>query len=49
METTRIASSERDTEDFRFVPEGNLRSAQFGKPTAAAGAREIQLGVRVEY
>lgn len=29
--------------------EGNLRSSQFGKPTAAAGAREIQLGVRVEY
>jgi carboxypeptidase family protein/TonB-dependent receptor-like protein len=29
---------------------GNKRSAaQFGKPTAAAGAREIQLGVRVEY
>jgi Carboxypeptidase regulatory-like domain/TonB dependent receptor-like, beta-barrel len=30
-------------------PIGDLRSAQFGKPTAAAGAREIQLGVRVEY
>lgn len=29
--------------------EGNLSSSQFGKPTAAAGAREIQLGVRVEY
>ena len=29
-------------------PIGDLRSAQFGKPTAAAGAREIQLGVRVE-
>jgi len=29
---------------------GNMRStAQFGRPTAAAGAREIQLGVRVEY
>ena len=28
---------------------GDLRSAQFGKPTAAAGAREVQLGVRVEY
>lgn len=29
--------------------EGNMRSAQFRKPTAAAGAREIQLGIRVEY
>jgi hypothetical protein len=29
--------------------EGNLSSSQFGRPTAAAGAREIQLGVRVEY
>ena len=29
--------------------EGNRSSSQFGKPTAAAGAREIQLGVRVEY
>jgi hypothetical protein len=29
--------------------EGNLRSSQFGKPTAAAGAREVQLGFRVEY
>jgi hypothetical protein len=25
------------------------RRAQIGNPTAAAGAREIQLGVRVEY
>lgn len=30
-------------------PIGDLRSAQFGKPTAAAGARELQLEVRVEY
>ncbi len=29
--------------------EGNLSSSQFGKPTAAAGARELQLGVRVVY
>ncbi len=28
---------------------GDRRSAQFGKPTAATGAREIQLGIRVEY
>jgi len=28
---------------------GNQSSKQFGQPTAAAGAREIQLGVRVAY
>jgi hypothetical protein len=28
---------------------GDLRSSQFGKPTAATGPREIQLGIRVEY
>jgi hypothetical protein len=29
--------------------EGNQNSSQFGRPTAAAGARDVQLGVRVEY
>jgi hypothetical protein len=28
---------------------GDMSSKQFGKPTAAAGAREIQLGIRVEF
>ena len=28
---------------------GDMRSAQVGTPTAATGAREIQLGLRVEY
>lgn len=28
---------------------GNRASSQFGKPAAASGAREIQLGIRVEY
>jgi hypothetical protein len=32
-----------------IAPIGDLASARFGKPTAAAGPREIQLGVRVEY
>ena len=28
---------------------GDKRSSRFGMPTAATGAREVQLGVRVEY